>query len=370
MVELYGRIFTRRELEARLGDMAQVGGVRLAELADGRERGVRVADVRTGNGFAFTVHIDRGLDIGHAEYCGEALAWRSPAAVVHPAYYEPEGIGWVKGFPGGLMTTCGLSFAGAPCVDEGHPLGLHGPVSYLPAQNVWAGGTWLDDGTYELAVQGRVREAHLFGPRLELERRITARLGELRLFIHDRVTNLGGESVPHMIMYHCNFGFPLLDEYAELISPSREVRPRDDVARPGLPHYNRFQPPQPGYAEQVFYHDMVADAAGYVTVALANHRLGVGRGLGIYIRYRQRELPRFVQWKMMGYGGYVLGLEPANCWPSDGRAGERARGTLVTLQPGESREYHLEIGVLPDNGAIERLEQDVNRQHPQAAYGT
>lgn len=362
MVEIYGRGFTREQLLAQVGDVAQIGGVRLSELADGRERGVRVADFRTGSGFNFTVHIDRALDIGAADYCGEALGWRSPAGVVGPAYYDPRGIGWVKGFPGGLLATCGLSHAGAPTVDQGQELGLHGPISYMAAESVWAGGAWRGD-TYEMFVQGRVREAHLFGPKLELNRRIWARLGESRLFVDDSVTNAGGETVPFMIIYHCNLGFPLLDEHAELIAPSTEVLPATEIARAGLERYNRFQPPEPGYQEQVFYHSLPAAADGYVTVALANHRMGVGRGLGLYIRYRQRELPRFVEWKMMGVRDYVLGLEPANCWPGLGRAGERERGTLEFLEPGETRHFSLEIGVLPDNGAIERLEQALQQAH-------
>lgn len=362
MVELYGRGYTREELLSKVGDIAQIGGVRLGELADGRERGVRVADFRTGTGFNFTVHIDRGLDIGMAEYCGEALNWRSPAGVAGPAYYDPHGTGWVKGFPGGLLATCGLSHAGAPTVDEGQELGLHGPISYRPAENVWADGTWRGN-EYEMFVQGRVREAYLFGPKIEMNRRIWARLGESRLFVDDTISNVGGESTPLMIMYHCNFGFPLLDDSSEFIAPSAEVVPSTEVARLGLEQHRAFQPPQAGYEEQVFYHRMVADAGGYVTVVLANHRQAVGRGLGAYIRYRQRELPRFVQWKMMGVRDYVVGLEPSNCWPGLARSGERERGTLEFLEPGETREFKLEIGVLPDNGAVQRLEQRLNQAH-------
>ena len=47
---------------------------------------------------------------------------------------------------------------------------------------------------------------------------------------------------------------------------------------------------------------------------------------------------------MMGQGTYVVGLEPANC-RSGGRSQERARGTLQSLQPGEQREFNLEIEV-------------------------
>jgi hypothetical protein len=44
----------------------------------------------------------------------------------------------------------------------------------------------------------------------------------------------------------------------------------------------------------------------------------------------------------MGHGAYVLGLEPANCG-TEGRSKERARGTLQSLEPGESREFQVEI---------------------------
>ena len=50
------------------------------------------------------------------------------------------------------------------------------------------------------------------------------------------------------------------------------------------------------------------------------------------------------EWKMAGAGTHVLGIEPANCYV-EGRAAERARGTLVTLEPGESRTYELSLEV-------------------------
>jgi hypothetical protein len=350
MVKLYGRSYTRAELLARMGSLAQIGGVRLGELADGAERGVRVADFRTGTGFNFTVHIDRGLDIGLAEFKGTNLSYRSIAGVLGPAYYEREGAGWVRGFPGGLLVTCGLTTTGSPSVDDGQALGQHGPISFAPASNVWADGAWQGD-EYEMWVQGRVREAAMYNDKMEMVRRISARLGEPRLTIHDRVTNIGTVTTPHMIIYHCNMGFPLLSDTAELVTPAREVTPRDQAAAPGLPRYNRFEAPTPARPEEVFYHDNVAAADGFVTAALVNRALN--GGLGIYVRYRQAELPRMTQWKSMAAVDYVLGIEPSNCRP-EGRAVERARGTLQFLEPGETREYVVEIGVLEGEEAISR----------------
>jgi len=99
---------------------------------------------------------------------------------------------------------------------------------------------------------------------------------------------------------------------------------------------------------------MLAAPDGYVTLVIANRAFNNGQGLGAYIRYRQAELPRFTQWKMVGAGTYVTGLEPANCWV-EGRDKDRARGILQFLEPGEEREYLLEIGVLANNAEIEAM---------------
>ena len=160
--------------------------------------------------------------------------------------------------------------------------------------------------------------------------------------------NLGGLPTPHMLLYHCNLGFPLLDTHSQLVANSKCVTPRDEEAATGLPQWASFEPPSAGYREQVFYHDLVADSNGEVRVALLNRTLD--GGLGVYLKYHQQTLPYLVQWKQMGFGTYVLGLEPANCHV-EGRVSERASGRLQHLQPGESRDYRLEIGVL--DGAAE-----------------
>lgn len=351
MVRLYGREWSRDELQRYTGLDSQLGGVTQKVLVEGRAAGVRVAEFDTGSGLQFSVLLDRGMDICAARYRGASLVWEAPPGPANPAYYEPEGLGWLRTFHGGLLATCGLTYVGAPTVDQGEPLGLHGRISHLPASNVWTDGVWRGD-SYEMWVRGRMREAVVFGENLTLTRRIEARLGEARFEIRDVVANEGYRTTPHQLLYHLNFGFPLLAEGAELVAPSAHVRPRDDVAAPGLDRYHLYEAPVAGYEEQVFYHDMVADDDGYVTVALINRGFWQGRGLGVYVRYRQAELPRFTQWKMVGAGEYVTGLEPANCGV-EGRDKDRGDGLLQFLEPGEERRYHLEIGVLDGLDEIE-----------------
>lgn len=353
MVQLFGRYWTKRELHKYVGSLSQVGGVRLSQLDDGKGQGIRVAEFDTGSGFSFNVLLDRGMDVGTAKYRGASLTWESAVGPVHPAYFEKEGLGWLRSFPGGLVAGCGMTYTGAPCVDQGEELGLHGRLSHIPASNVWADGAWRGE-EYELWVRGRMRETVVFGENVTLTRRIWTQLGESRLFIRDVVVNEGFRTTPHMMLYHCNFGFPLLAEGAELISKSTKVVPRDEAATPGLDVHARYEAPIDGYAEQVFYHDMVAGDHGYVTVVLANRAFAGGQGLGAYVRYRQAELPRFIQWKMVCAGTYVTGLEPCNCGV-EGRDKDRERGVLPFLKPGEQREYMLEIGVLANNAEIDEM---------------
>ncbi|MGI9145844.1 MAG: aldose 1-epimerase family protein [Chloroflexota bacterium] len=350
MAELFGRHWTRAELIERIGDVSQVGGARLVTLADGPEAGVAVAELRTGSGFAFAVLPGRGMDIGFAEYRGMPLCWRSPTGEVAAAFYEPGGEGWLRGFSGGLMATCGLTTAGWPSTDAGQALPLHGRASYLPARNVYVDGEWQGDD-YVMWAQGRTREAVVFGENVRLTRRVWARLGESRLFVDDVVENLGHTAVPHMIAYHINVGFPVLDDGSELISSATEIQPMTEEFTPAMATAAEYGAPDPDMHTAVLVHSPRAGADGWAHTALVNRR----RGLGVYVKQRPDQLPWLWQWKHPGLGAYVAGVEPANCF-GRGRADDRARGTLQFLEPGAEQKYSLEIGVLDSAEAIADLQ--------------
>jgi hypothetical protein len=227
-------------------------------------------------------------------------------------------------------------------VDEGEELGLHGRIASLPAHNFRWGAEWQADD-YIVWVEADVRETTMFGENILLSRRIWTGLNEARFWIEDRIANQGFTPAPHMFLQHINLGFPLVDASARLELPPHVTTPRDEDALMGVEHYREFHAPKAGYREQVFYHDLEPDAAGLVKVSLVNPDFNEGRMLGVTLRYAKDQYPILVQWKMMGEGYYVVGLEPANCHVG-GRCQERARGSLVTLAPQETRHYRLEIG--------------------------
>ena len=261
MPNLWGRQFSRAELMARVGDVSQVGGVREYRLDGGPGDGLPVVDVNTGSGLRFTVVPGRALDITAAWFNDIPLGFRAPAGEMHGAYYEPEGWGWVRSTVLGLLVTGGLDNVGDPAVEADRlfsDFGLHGRLSNLAASNVHADGEWQGD-EYEMWVQGRVRQAALFGENLELKRRISSSLGSTSIRIHDEITNLGSEPEPAMILFHVNPGYPLLDDGARLHVRSRSRRPYDDHSASLEPGWSTYGPPTPGWQNTVWIHDVEPD---------------------------------------------------------------------------------------------------------------
>ncbi len=349
MVKLDGQNLTRQDLSRVCGDLSQIAGIRLMTLSEGREAGVRIADIRTGSGLRFQVTLDRGMDISLAEYRGFPLAWRSRSGDAHPAFFEPAGTGWLRTFPGGLMTGCGMTAAGAACVDEGESLGLHGRLSHLAATDINSSTRW-EENACRFLLEGSIREYIPFSHSLVLRRAIETSLGESVIRVRDRVTNEGDARTPLMMLYHFNIGWPIVSPSSRVVLRSRSVRPRDADAAAGLGKERDCDPPSAGYREQVFYHELIPDGGGFGTAAIVN----VPLGLGLYVRSRQAELPFFTQWKMLRSGMYVMGLEPGNCLV-EGRAKERASGRLSFLEPGEQREFSVECGVLDGGAAVQNF---------------
>ena len=343
MPELYAKTYTSQELRRRTGSMSQLAGIRSVTLNDGFQAGVRALEFRTGSGLNFTVLPDRGMDIADAEWAGAALAWHSSTGITHPAFYDSQGLGWLRGFYGGLLVTCGFMNVAVPSEDEGEHFGLHGRASHLPAQNVAYDAAWQDDN-YILTVTGKVRETHVFGENVLLTRTIRTSLGSKKIELEDVFENQGFAPTPFMVLYHINAGFPVLDEDSELLINS-QVIPRDAAAAQGLGEARRGAPPTPNFQEQVHRHQVPPGPDGWATAALVNRGFNEGQGIGLRVRYRPEELPYFWQWRMMGEGTYVMGLEPANCHVM-GRGEERRQGRLPMLAAGETRRHHLEIDVL------------------------
>lgn len=364
MVELFGETLTRDDIRRRSGQLAAYGGVRLMELADGTERGIRLLEFRTGSGLRFTVLVDRAMDIAEVEWRGASIGWHGPSGLRAPALHEPEGeggFGWARSFTG-FLVTCGLDHILAPEeVDASHygypgirtlRQGLHGRIANIPARLTGYGETWDGDRCI-LWAEGTVRQATAFGEHLVLTRRIEADLCGHEIRLIDRVVNQGFASTPHMFFYHVNLGAPLLAEGARYLAPIADVvwaahaaRYRDQGTG-----YAVAPAPQDRFAEQVWQHETAADARGEVPVALLNDRLG----LGLQVTTRKDQLPCLYQWQHFQAGAYALGIEPSTHHVL-GNTAARERGEMIWLRAGEDRRYDARFTVLDGAGALANAE--------------
>jgi hypothetical protein len=346
MANLFGKNYSRSELIQKVGDISQIGGVKILEMKGGRSEGVQIARFWTGSGLEFDVNISRGMGIGAFRYKGIAFAWMSATGDVAPCYYEPRGGGLDRSYAGGLMHTCGLRQVGAPCEDEGEELGLHGRISNIPADQVCADTYW-DGDDYILFITGKVKEVSALGENIILSRRISTRLGSNEVCIEDTVENAGPMSSPHMILYHTNFGFPLIDKGSRLVIPSNTVV--DFIEGNPVPEsvYGIFNETHQDAGAQIYFHDTVAKNgwSGYV---IANDTLG----LGLQVSYQKKNLPQLINWVYLEPGRNVVEVGPSNC-KCFGRKSEKEAGTLEYLEPGEIRNYQIQFKVLSNQNELE-----------------
>lgn len=317
-------------LRERVGILSQVVRVDSFTENEGPACGTRRMRMINGGGLEIELHPDRALDIGRVTIDGRPLSWISPTEIGSPHDFEPTSTGWLRTFGGGLMATCGLDTFGPPGADDGVELPMHGRIGTGTSRIVRTEAT-----EEHVLVEAVVRQATVFGENLVLRRVISSPVGSTELRVDDIVTNEGFDDTPHMILYHCNLGWPLLGEEATLDIPSQHVEPRDDVAARGVGRWAEFGPPTTGWSEQVFRHDLAANAGQRLRV------INPANGMGLEIRVDGVELPHVYQWKMTGQGHYVLGLEPSNCGNVFGRAAARAAGVMPILGAGDSASYSL-----------------------------
>lgn len=335
----------KEELLRRIGQSSQIYGIRDYSLRGGKADGMRVLEIDNGAGLSFSVLPDRGLDPFRAVYKGINLSYISSIAPAAPAYADNTPASFFSHFNAGLVTTCGLQNVGPANNFNGKQKLQHGRYSTIPAEEVCA-RTYEDSDIPCMEIEGTVTEGRFFNETLILKRRIACRYGENKITIRDRIANRGYEKQELMLLYHCNLGYPLIDSESYLVTPSSIVKPRDDDAQKGIDTYMMFHDPVHGYAEQVFYHDLEEDKNGRIYAAVVNPKLG----LAVKISFKKSELPYMTEWKMMGEQLYVVGIEPGNCHV-EGSESEEKRGTLIWLEPGETREYGIEIEILEGKDA-------------------
>lgn len=340
----------------KVGNSSQLGGIESSVLDNGSGRGTRIAWINTGTSLRYKVVIDRALDIADAFYNQHSLAWLSHTGTTPPQPFSNNGIDWLGTFGGGLLVTCGLSHIGGPEMDASGQRGLHGQISNIPAEIESIIQPDPLAGNMNMSITGKIKQTQVFGPNLELKRKISGTLGKAGIKIHDNVTNLGNKKTPHMQLYHFNFGWPLVDEGAEILwngnwkSRGGEL---DNQIFNKKNNFHRCPPTLPshlGSGEAVAFIDIDENGEGECQCGIYNAALN----LAVSLKFKKAQLPWLTNWQHWGKGEYVTGLEPGTN-PPIGQIEARKEGALIFLNPGETKSYELELEIISDDHQIQHL---------------
>ncbi len=333
-----------KKYQGKVGNVKQLGGIETSILDNGAGAGVRIAWIDTGSGLRYKIVIDRGMDIAEAVFNDCNLAWIGHIGIVKPQLLANQGTQWLRTFGGGLLTTCGLDHVGGPESDEFGERGIHGQISNLPAEIISIQQPNVFTGDLNFSITGIIRQARIFGPCLALKRTISGTLGNPSIRLTDEIINEGNQSAPIMLLYHFNFGYPLLDEGCIIQSDGESfVRTgHENLANPAnLQIIPAPSPKHDGTGESVIVYDVSKNQKEMATCSLWNPH----REVGIALRWNKNDMPYMSNWQHFGKNEYVTGLEPGT-HPPVGQATARKEGSLQFLAPQEKKIIHVELNII------------------------
>jgi len=341
--------------------------VRRQRLHGGKQDGVDLIVIDNGR-LTITVVPTRGMGILRVVLGDLRLGWDSPVReVVHPKYVNLEargGLGWLEGF-NEWLARCGLEWAGHPGPDRfinnvGEQaemnLTLHGKVENIPASEVEV--IVEPEPRPRIRVRGRVDERAFYGPKLELWTELSIEPGSATFRIEDTLTNRSAFESEFQIIYHVNYGPPLLGAGARFSAPVRRVTPFNAHAAKDVATYAEYAGPVRGFIEQVYNLQPLADRDGRSLLMLSN----AARDRGVSMGFAVAELPYVTLWKNLTAleEGYVTGLEPGTGFPYPRRL-EREAGRVPKLKPGETRRFAIDFGVHATASAVASVEEQIKR---------
>lgn len=325
-------------------------------LKGGKQDGSEVITITSGD-FSIKLSPTRGMGILAVEGDGVRMGWDSPVdEVVNPTYINLEsrgGIGWLDGF-NEMMVRCGFEWTGHAVEADGMMYTLHGRAGNTPVSKLIVD---IDEkAPYTITVKGLIKENTFKKSHLETWATLSYVPGERSFTVNDVVTNKGDYTRDYQIIYHSNYGTPILGDGAQFIAPVKEISPFNDYAIQGLKDWQTYLGPTKGFDEMVFNVYPYANDKGQTKVMLASQDGTKGAG----IEFNITQLPVLSLWKNTDtlQQGYVTGLEPGTSFAYPVTI-EREQKRVRQLEPGQSANFTLVYSLLSDKKAVESYKKDI-----------
>ena len=331
--------------------MQQLAYVREIEYKNGRSSGLKVFDVKNDK-LSFQCMIDKCLDINQLSYKGINFNFLSKPGLQGRNHYDTNGDEALRSIMGGMFFTAGFENICPPYVKNNKNYPMHGRIRTTPCENITA-DSYFDGDDYKIKISGEAREAELFGENLVLRRTIETVFGDKKIILTDEVENQNFRDEPFLVLYHINFGYPLLDEGTEIIIPAKSSKGREEHSEKHIDRYNIMDKAIDNEIEYCFSHNPVVDNDGRVRVAIINENLK----LGMKISYDYKNLPYLLQWKSVASGDYVIAIEPANGY--FGRVYEEENNKLFKLKPFEKIINKIEFEIIDGQNEIYNIKNEI-----------
>jgi hypothetical protein len=306
----------------------------------------------------------KGADIVELTYKPRDLdfTWLAPGGVRSPAdlgspYRDPLAT-FVETYPGGWQEI--FPNGGAPSTLNGVQFGQHDEVFALP----WSVEV-VDDTPAAIGVRFTTR-THKVPCVLERTMRMDAKSPKVR--IEERLVNSAAVPVRAMWGHHITFGPPFLRAGFRIELPQGVT---------GTPHHAAIEPggrrvagdgsfswpharsqagdtvdlsvvPDRGAPSDIVYLSGFPDDRGHYEI------IDPERAIGSRVEWDARQMPYLWYWQEFGatigypwYGQlYTVGLEPFSSYPTDGLERAVRNGTALTLEPGNPRDFWLNMTIL------------------------
>lgn len=316
----------------KLGNIEQLAGIRESRIMRGRGEGIEVAEFHNAAGLRFSLVPDRCMDIYDLSYKGVNFSFQCKNGLTSPLAFDPSNGEFAEQWPAGMLVTCGLDNVGGQSDGKGN-FPTHGRISHVPARN-FGTETYWDGDRYVLRATGEVHQTKMYSRHLSIRRTVETGLDEKKLIIHDVITNFEAEDEPFMLLYHFNFGYPLLQRDSIVNFSKDEITPMNSMSDDPV----HMLDPVDGRGEELYFRTELGSRACGV---IYNEALE----LGAYVAFDTANLPNCMEWKNMKSHDYVLAIEPCNtCGLNRSDAAEA--GKIAVLPAYSCIENNLELGVL------------------------
>ena len=310
--------------EIYIGNKVQLNSVKYIQFLEGKATGLKAFEIATASGFSLTVALDRGMDIVELKLNGKNISFLSATGLVNSTYFnEDEDKGFMRNFNVGFLTTGGLAYMGS----SDNRRGLHGTVSNTPAYNF----------SYEILknkiqVEGNIADSVMFGPNLILHRKITVSTNETSIRIDDTLINAGDDTVPYMLLYHNNFGYPFLTPDTEIFfQPEKSFNRKYQRIKGSYPF--KLKKPNIAEPEQVYFHTLKKSEYSLISPKT---------NLSLKVKFSSKTLPILNEWRLERNKNYVLGLEPGTN-DVNGFSQANKNNKLKYIKPDERIEFNLQF---------------------------